>query len=493
MPHFRNKRSLRVAASVAVLSLPLGLALPAVADENPTSDPSPTVEADQTATPDPISTEPAPAAQTPTPEGTQTDSPEVDDDVDQEPVEEIETFEDNSYAVFGNELGIDPELQTEEGLKPQAQTYSTAQSHKFFLNDEWTGDANIAFEWGDPKYEVFSGDWNGDGIDTVALRSGQRFAFADTNPAYTAPKFTVSFGRPGDTVLVGDWDGDGRDTVAIRRGNEFHVNNSLTSGSTDSFFIYGRPGDEVFVGDWNGDGKDTLAVRRGNQFHIKNSNSGGYAERVVSFGRANDDIYVGSYDRVSSNDSFAVRRGNTYHINKSLKSGVTDLALDYGRANDVALVGDWNGDGEDTLGVVRTVPAGSTPAPTPPPAPTTDKGSEVLAFAKKYSGAPYSWGGVTPAGWDCIGLIRYVYSNHGVDIGGYPHSVLAAGKQVPFSQAEPGDILYWSKENSVANSAHVALYVDSSTNFGSWNVSMGTREGPNSWVGGTPVVIRVFE
>ncbi|MGO1833544.1 MAG: hypothetical protein ACTH0C_02625, partial [Actinomycetaceae bacterium] len=35
-----------------------------------------------------------------------------------------------------------------------------------------------------------------------------------------------AFGRPGDLALVGDWDGDGIDTIALRRGNELHLTNS---------------------------------------------------------------------------------------------------------------------------------------------------------------------------------------------------------------------------------------------------------------------------
>ncbi|MDD9206266.1 hypothetical protein PU560_07255 [Georgenia sp. 10Sc9-8] len=35
------------------------------------------------------------------------------------------------------------------------------------------------------------------------------------------------YGRAADQVYVGDWDGDGTDTLAARRGNEYHVKNTL--------------------------------------------------------------------------------------------------------------------------------------------------------------------------------------------------------------------------------------------------------------------------
>ncbi|MCW1069439.1 hypothetical protein OJ604_11590, partial [Streptococcus anginosus] len=67
-----------------------------------------------------------------------------------------------------------------------------------------------------------------------------------------------SYGRAGDEVLVGDWDGDGVDTFAVRRGNVFYVKNSLASGAADTSFSYGRAGDATLAGDFDGDGRDTL-------------------------------------------------------------------------------------------------------------------------------------------------------------------------------------------------------------------------------------------
>ncbi|MCF2706964.1 C40 family peptidase [Arcanobacterium haemolyticum] len=109
--------------------------------------------------------------------------------------------------------------------------------------------------------------------------------------------------------------------------------------------------------------------------------------------------------------------------------------------------------------------------------------SDVAATALSYVGSPYRWGGTTPSGWDCIGFVRYVYAQYGVSIGGYTTSVLSAGTQVPYSQAQPGDILYWP--------GHVAIYIGNGKNVGAWNESMDTAVGPNSWIG-TPTVIRVF-
>lgn len=127
----------------------------------------------------------------------------------------------------------------------------------------------------------------------------------------------------------------------------------------------------------------------------------------------------------------------------------------------------------------------AAPAQQAAPAPAVNSGSSssVVGTALAYAGAPYRWGGTTPAGWDCIGFVRYVYAQHGVHIGGYTTSVLSVGRQVPYSQVQPGDILYWP--------GHVGISVGGGQHIGAWNASMGTRVGPDSYVG-TPTVIRVF-
>lgn len=110
-------------------------------------------------------------------------------------------------------------------------------------------------------------------------------------------------------------------------------------------------------------------------------------------------------------------------------------------------------------------------------------GSSVVATGLSLQGVPYVWGGTTPAGWDCIGFVRYVFAQHGVSIGSVPSAVLSVGRQVPYSQVQPGDILYWP--------GHVAISLGNGQNVAAWNPGMGTRVGPDSWVGGTPIVIRV--
>ena len=220
-----------------------------------------------------------------------------------------------------------------------------------FLSNTNSGQADIHFEYGTPADTLLYGDWNGDGIDTFAVRRGNVFHVRNSLTSGPAD-YTFTFGNPGDVILVGDWNGDGIDTLAVRRGDWFHVRNSTTTGVADVVFSYGNPGDVILVGDWDGDGKDTLAVRRGDWFHVRNSTTTGVADVVFSYGNPGDHIHVGDFDG-DGKDTLAVQRGTTFYVRNSVTSGVADLVFGYGNPGDRAFFGDWDGDGKDTIGVIR--------------------------------------------------------------------------------------------------------------------------------------------
>jgi len=91
---------------------------------------------------------------------------------------------------------------------------------------------------------------------------------------------------------------------------------------------------------------------------------------------------------------------------------------------------------------------GSIPIP-----PSGTLGGQAVAIAMQYLGTPYVWGGASPGGFDCSGLVMYVYGQLGVSL---PHNAAmqyGVGVAVPRSALEPGDLVFFD------GLGHVGIYV----------------------------------
>jgi peptidoglycan DL-endopeptidase CwlO len=91
---------------------------------------------------------------------------------------------------------------------------------------------------------------------------------------------------------------------------------------------------------------------------------------------------------------------------------------------------------------------GSIPVP-----PSSTLGGQAVAIAEQYLGVPYVWGGASPSGFDCSGLVMYVYGRLGVSL---PHNAAAQysmGTPVPRDALEPGDLVFFD------GLGHVGIYV----------------------------------
>jgi cell wall-associated NlpC family hydrolase len=71
-------------------------------------------------------------------------------------------------------------------------------------------------------------------------------------------------------------------------------------------------------------------------------------------------------------------------------------------------------------------------------------GAQVVKVAAKYVGVPYVFGGSTPAGFDCSGYVRYVYSQFGVPLAHSVRAQAARGKLIRAKDAQPGDLVIWN-------------------------------------------------
>ena len=201
--------------------------------------------------------------------------------------------------------------------------------------------------------EVIAGDWDGDGVSTVAIRNGENYTFYDSNRS-DAKTTTATFpGTGSGQVLVADFNGDKKDDIAVKNGNVFSIKyNATASGAADAAVPYGKAEDYGLAGDWDGDGKATLGVRRGYTNLLRDTLTGGEADRTFAYGRNDDVAYVGDWNG-DGKDTVSVRRGAILFVKNALSGGDADTSFTYGRASDKLVVGDWTGTGKDTVAVVR--------------------------------------------------------------------------------------------------------------------------------------------
>jgi peptidoglycan DL-endopeptidase CwlO len=87
----------------------------------------------------------------------------------------------------------------------------------------------------------------------------------------------------------------------------------------------------------------------------------------------------------------------------------------------------------------------------PPPAGTL--GEQAAALAQQYLGVPYVWGGASPSGFDCSGLVVYVYGQLGVSLPHYTFSLWNSGAHVSRDQLAPGDLVFFYSLE------HVGIYI----------------------------------
>ncbi len=91
------------------------------------------------------------------------------------------------------------------------------------------------------------------------------------------------------------------------------------------------------------------------------------------------------------------------------------------------------------------------------------KGEQVLALAKTFLGVPYVWGGTSPSGFDCSGLVYYVYKQFGVTLNRVAADMTAAGIPVTYSELKPGDIVFFHNTSRYTRINHVGIYAGNGT------------------------------
>mgnify|MGYP002856482514 CR=1 FL=1 len=96
------------------------------------------------------------------------------------------------------------------------------------------------------------------------------------------------------------------------------------------------------------------------------------------------------------------------------------------------------------------------------------KGQEIADYACRFVGNPYVAGGTSlTEGCDCSGFTSAVYSHFGYSLPRTSSSQAAYGREVSYSDAQPGDIIYYG--------GHVAIYIGNNTIVHASTASTGIK------------------
>ena len=89
--------------------------------------------------------------------------------------------------------------------------------------------------------------------------------------------------------------------------------------------------------------------------------------------------------------------------------------------------------------------------------PEADIGASAAQNALAMRGKPYRYGGYTPQGFDCSGLVHYSYGRAGAQLPRNTNGLWSRSRSVSTGDLRPGDLLFFHQEGK--SNSHVGIYV----------------------------------
>jgi len=82
--------------------------------------------------------------------------------------------------------------------------------------------------------------------------------------------------------------------------------------------------------------------------------------------------------------------------------------------------------------------------------------ARAASVAKGMIGTPYKWGGTTPKGFDCSGLVKYSYNKAGLSVPRTSRDQYSASEHISLRQAQTGDLVFFRFDRRIS---HVGIYL----------------------------------
>jgi hypothetical protein len=218
---------------------------------------------------------------------------------------------------------------------------------------------------------------------------------------------SIRFGNSNDLPLVGDWDGDGIDEIALFRPSRYNnhsrffldlENDGVTNRTVSiPYCHYCLP----ISGDWDGDGYDDVGLYLPNsntfRLYLLNNSTTATFYKDVALGRKGDSPIAGDWNADGLDELGVFRSPNIFYLDSNFTGGAAEYQKRYGNTGDIPVIGDWDGDGDDNIGLFRpsTQQFFKNPNfPNPVAAPATPTGLNLTSIP---DGFRISWNTVNDA------------------------------------------------------------------------------------------------
>jgi cell wall-associated NlpC family hydrolase len=86
-------------------------------------------------------------------------------------------------------------------------------------------------------------------------------------------------------------------------------------------------------------------------------------------------------------------------------------------------------------------------------------GRAIAQFALGFRGVPYRLGGADPGGFDCSGLVQYVFAQYGISVPRIVEQQYEIGDTIRPAEIKPGDLIFFNTNKTGDGASHVAIAI----------------------------------
>lgn len=94
---------------------------------------------------------------------------------------------------------------------------------------------------------------------------------------------------------------------------------------------------------------------------------------------------------------------------------------------------------------------------------SVDIGRDIVERGSALVGSPYRYGGTNPSGFDCSGLVNYLYKPFLPDLPRNASSIAHFGSTVDLDDIVPGDLVFYATGSDRSEITHVGIYIGQNT------------------------------